>query len=186
MSIKAGTYSFDENTGKIQVYTFKEGMLSAVAHDLLLDVTRFKVDLNIPSDDLSSATINVTIPANALKVVCAMKDGQQQNDTLKEKDKSEIDEATNNDVLHSKKYPTIGFQSTGVGKNNAGYHITGKLTLHGVTNTIEFDCELTGENTLKGSVDLMQKEYGIKPYKALLGALKVKNNITVAFSFPLK
>ena len=44
MSIKAGTYSFDENTGKIQVYTFKEGMLSAVAHDLLLDVTRFKGD----------------------------------------------------------------------------------------------------------------------------------------------
>lgn len=186
MSVKAGTYSFDENTVKIQVYTFKEGMLSAVAHDLLLDVTRFKVDLNIPSDDLSSATINATVPANALKVVCAMKDGQQQNDTLKEKDKSEIDEAINNDVLHSKKYPTISFQSTGVGKNNAGYHITGKLNLHGVTNTIEFDCALTGENTLKGSVDLMQKEYGIKPYKALLGALKVKNNITVAFSLPLK
>ncbi|MCF6150512.1 MAG: YceI family protein [Candidatus Kuenenia sp.] len=186
MSIKTGMYSFDENSGKIQVYTFKEGMLSAVAHDLLLDVTHFKVDLNIPSDDLASATINAEISSNSLKVVSAMKDGLQQNDTLKEKDKSEIEEATNNDVLHSKKYPTINFQSTSICKNNGSYHVAGKLTLHGVTTTIEFDCETAGENMLKGSVDLMQKDYGIKPYKALLGTLKVKNNITIAFSFSLK
>jgi len=42
MSLKAGTYSLNENAGKIYVYTFKEGPLSKLAHDLLIDVTNFQ------------------------------------------------------------------------------------------------------------------------------------------------
>ncbi len=41
MSLKAGTYSLNENSGKIYVYTFKEGLLSKLAHDLLIDVPNF-------------------------------------------------------------------------------------------------------------------------------------------------
>ena len=48
MSLKAGTYSLNSNSGKVSVYTFKEGLLSKLAHDLLIDVTDFKVDLDVP------------------------------------------------------------------------------------------------------------------------------------------
>jgi hypothetical protein len=37
-----------------------------------------------------------------------------------------------------------------------------------------------GQNTLS------QKDFGIKPYKALLGTLKVKNELDVAFDFKLE
>ncbi len=47
MSLKAGTYSLNGNSGKMSVYTYKEGLLSKLAHDLLIDVKNFKVNLNV-------------------------------------------------------------------------------------------------------------------------------------------
>jgi hypothetical protein len=44
MSLKTGTYSLNGDSGNVYVYTFKEGLLSKLAHDLLIDVTNFKVN----------------------------------------------------------------------------------------------------------------------------------------------
>jgi len=185
MALSEGKYCFTNDSGKINVYTYKEGMLSAVAHDLLLEVTGFEVNMNVPSEGISNATVRAEIKSDSLKVICAMKDGQQQPTTLKEKDISEIEEAMNKDVLHPKKFPVITFESNDIKEKNGLYHITGTLNLHGVTKTIEFDSEVTDKN-IKGTVSLLQKDFGIKPYKALLGTLKVKNEVSVGFEFTLQ
>ncbi|MEP9409798.1 MAG: YceI family protein [Candidatus Brocadia sp.] len=181
MVLKEGTYTFTASSGKLFVYTFKEGFLSAVAHDLLIEATDFKVNLNVPSGGVNSASVDAEIRANSLKVICAMKDGQRQYDTLKEKDKADIEEATFKDVLHSDKYPTINFRSTGIQEKDGICHVDGELTLHGVTRPVKFDVQTTTGKELKGKVTLSQKDFGIKPYKALLGTLKVKNEVEVAF-----
>ncbi len=85
MSLKAGTYSLNGNSGKMSVYTFKEGLLSKLAHDLLIDVKNFKVNLNVPEAGLTSGSLEVELQADSLKVDCAMKEGEPQPDTLKEK-----------------------------------------------------------------------------------------------------
>ena len=185
MILKAGTYNLTASSGKIFVYTYKEGFLSAVAHDLLIEVTNFTVKLNVPNTGSNSASVEAEIQANSVKLLCAMKDGQRQYDTLKEKDKADIEEATFKDVLHPAKYPTINFRSHSIiqGKEG-GYHVKGELTLHGVTRHIEFDVTTTGKD-LKGKVTLSQKDYGIKPYKALFGTLKVKNEVDIVFDLSL-
>jgi len=80
MALKTGTYNLNASSGKLCVYTFKEGFLSAVAHDLLIDVTNFTMKLNVPDASVHSASVEAEILANSLKVVCAMKDGQRNND----------------------------------------------------------------------------------------------------------
>ncbi|MFN3533675.1 MAG: YceI family protein [Candidatus Brocadia sp.] len=185
MVLKEGTYTFTASSGKLFVYTFKEGFLSAVAHDLLIEVTDFKVNLNVPASGVNPASVDAEIQANSLKVICAMKDGQRHYDTLKEKDKTDIEEATFKDVLHPNKYPTINFRSTGIQEKEGIYHVKGELTLHGVTRPIEFDVQTATGKDLKGKITLSQKDFGIKPYKALLGTLKVKNEVEVAFDLPL-
>lgn len=184
MSLNAGTYHLTANSGKLSVYTYKEGFLSAVAHDLLIEVNDFKVNINI--QDANTINGEAEIQANSLKVSCAMKDGQCQYDTLKEKDKADIEEATFKDVLHASKYPIITFRSQNITQKDEGiYRIKGELTLHGVTRPIEFDAKTTTGKDLKGKVTLSQKDFGIKPYKALLGTLKVKNELDVAFDLTL-
>ena len=183
MALNAGTYNLNAGSGKLFVYTFKEGFLSAVAHDLLIDVTNFTVNLNVPATD--SAGVEAEIQANSLKVLCAMKDGQRKDDTLKEKDKADIEEATFKDVLHPAKYPKINFRSTDIQEKDGSYHVKGELTLHGVTRPIEFDATSTSGKDLKGKFTIAQKDYGIKPYRALLGTLKVKNEVEIAFDLAL-
>ena len=114
-----------------------------------------------------------------------MKDGQRNNDALKEKDKADIEEATFKDVLHPSKYPTINFRSTNIQEKDGTYHVKGELTLHGVTRPVEFDAKTTTGKDLKGRVAIAQKDFGIKPYKALLGTLKVKNEVSIAFDLSL-
>ena len=185
MALKAGSYHLTSNSGKLCVYTFKEGFLSAVAHDLLIDVTNFTMKLNVPDAGAQSASVEAEIQANSLKIVCAMKDGQQNYDALKEKDKADIEESTFKDVLHPSKYPIINFRSTNIQEKDGTYHVKGELTLHGVTRPIEFDAKTTTGKDLKGRVTIAQKDFGIKPYKALLGTLKVKNEVDIAFDLSL-
>ncbi len=185
MALQAGNYILTANSSKLFIYTYKEGFLSAVAHDLLIDVTHFTVNLNIPPAGSDSASVQVEIQANSLKVICAMKDGLRQNEALKEKDKADIEDAASKDVLHPAKYPTISFHSTGMQGNNDVYRLKGDLTLHGVTRPIEFDAKTTNGKDLKGKVTLSQKDYGIKPYKALFGTLKVKNEVEIIFDLSL-
>lgn len=184
MALKTGTYRVNAHSGKLSVYTYKEGFLSAVAHDLLIEVTDFTVNVNV----LDGHTVNgeAEVQANSLKVICAMKDGQCQHDTLKEKDKADIEEATFKDVLHVSKYPTITFRLQNIAQGDEGvYRIGGELTLHGVTRPVEFDAKTTTGKDFKGRFTLGQKDFGIKPYKALLGTLKVKNEVDIAFDLTL-
>ncbi len=183
MALQAGIYKLTANSGKLFVYTYKEGFLSAVAHDLLIEVTNFAVNLHVP--DAGSLSVEAEIQANSLKVICAMKEGQRQYDTLKEKDKADIEEATAKDVLHPAKHPTINFRSSSVQVKGDVYHVKGDLTLHGNTHSIEFDAKTTMGKDVKGKVTLSQKDYGIKPFKALFGTLKVKNELDIAFDLSL-
>ncbi len=184
MSLKAGTYSLNGNSGKMSVYTYKEGLLSKLAHDLLIDVKNFKVNLNVPEAGLTSGSLEVELQADSVKVDCAMKNGERQPDTLKEKDIADIEKDMAKKVLHPDKYPTVNFCSKEIKEKEAGYHVNGELILHGVTKTIDFDIDTNGDN-LKGRFSILQKDYGIKPFKALMGTLKIKNEISFAFDLSL-
>ncbi len=64
------------------------------------------------------------------------------------------------------------------------YKIGGDLSLHCVTKSIDFDIDINGAK-LKGMITLLQKDYGIKPFKAIMGALNIKNEINNGFDLPL-
>ena len=184
MSLKSGTYSLNSNSGNVSVYTFKSGLLSKLAHDLLIDVTDFKVNVDVPEDGFASGSLGLEIQANSLKVVCAMKDGERQPDTLKEKDIADIEADMAKKVLHPDKYPTVSFSSKAIQINEGGYHVNGELSLHGVTKSVDFDIDTSGGG-LKGRFTIIQTDYGIKPFKAMMGTLKIKDEIDVGFDLAL-
>jgi len=184
MSLKAGTHRLSANSGKISVYTFKEGLLSKLAHDLLIDVTDFMVNLEVPAAGFTAGSLGLELKTNSLKVVCALKDGKPNPEALKEKDIEDIEKDMAGKVLETAKYPAVSFSSKAIQEKKGGYHIKGELNLHGVTKTIDFDMDTSGDN-LKGKITLFQKDYGIKPFKAMMGTLKIKNEVTITFDLSL-
>ena len=88
---------FDASSAQCLVLTYKEGLLSAIAHDLELRVERF--DLNI--DDAPIA-MRATLGATSLKVLTALRDGAPQPGALSEQDKQKIEHNIAEDVLFRK------------------------------------------------------------------------------------
>ena len=82
-----------------------------------------------------------------------------------------------------KKHPEIVFASTKITPSGEGYQIAGDLTLHGHTKPIAFEAKPEG-GRLVAEITLHQPDFGIKPYSAMLGTLKIKPDLVVRCSLP--
>ena len=70
----------------------------------------------------------------------------------------------------------ITFTSSEVSDSQA----KGDLSIAGGSSQISVPIRVSGDK-ISGSVTLNQTDYGIKPYKGLMGALKLKDQVTVEF-----
>ena len=126
------------------------------------------------------ASLKLTINANSLRVV---------ND-VKEKDRHDIERTMRDEVLETRKYPEIVFQSRNVSLSRIGEgryraRVIGDLTLHGVTqNNIWINGEVTVNNDglrTRGDFAIKQSDYKIKLVSVAGGTLKIKNEVKGRF-----
>ncbi|MFT3707515.1 MAG: YceI family protein [Archangium sp.] len=157
---------YDASQAEVLVFTFKEGVLAAMAHDLKLKVTKLTVDVD-------GTKVRAELDASSLRVVSPMKDGAENPGALPKMLYGEIEKNAAGDVLDAKRHPTIVFETTAVTDSQ----IVGRLTLKGQSR------ELTGKrNGATAEFKFDQRDFGIKPFTAMLGTLKVKPEVTVRIS----
>ncbi len=171
--------TYDARTSECHVFTFKEGLLSKVAHDLKLEFKRFSIEL-----ENDSPSLRATVDPSSLQVVCVMKNGREAPGTLSERDKATVLKYTRKDVLHPERHPEISFQSTSMEPSHEGFRVTGTLTLHGVSRSIQAAVVRDGDR-LTTTLEIHQPDYGIKPFSAMMGTMKVKPDVTVRIAIPM-
>jgi polyisoprenoid-binding protein YceI len=163
---------YDASTAEVLVFTFKEGLLSAAAHDLKLSVGRFTIDVE-------GDRVTAEFDAGSLKVVTPMKDGAENPGAMPHLMYGEIEKNAAKDVLHAAKHPSIRFESTSV----TAEEVVGRLTLHGQAKEVRGRrLDAGGKRVVEVSLD--QRDFGIKPYSAMLGTLKVKPVVRVRVTVP--
>lgn len=165
----------DENSAECLVFTFKEGMLSAIAHDLKIKVGRFSVEAE--GDPAAPSRLSASFEVASLRVQCAMKDGAENHDSLSDGDKKKIEKTIADEVLNPAKFAQVRFESTKI----EGDRIEGKLTLHGVERPLSLVARREGSLRVV-EVSLDQTQFGIKPYSAMMGTLRIKPQVTVRLS----
>ena len=167
--------SYDSTSAECLVFTFKEGLLSPVAHDLRLKVTRFSIEV-----DAASRSVVARFDTSSLVVDCPMKDGAENPSALSASDKQKISGQIRDDVLHAAEHPEAMFRSSAVtARGDGGYDLEGELTLHGVTKALGA-CRtrvVAGRQQLE--LRLHQPDFGITPYRAMLGTLKIQADVTI-------
>ena len=168
---------YDDSTAQCFVLTYKEGLMSAVAHDLKLQVTRWNIAL-----DAEAATAVAEFDAGSLRLVNAMKDGRDHPGAFG-LDAKTIEKNIAKDVLHTRRYPTVRFETDTVTPSERGYDVSGRLTLHGHTRALTVQVTRVDQR-FEATVRLFQPDYGIKPYSAMFGALKIKPHVDVKISVP--
>jgi predicted outer membrane repeat protein len=150
------------------VKTGRSGAAAAAGHDLDIEVTSWEATLE--GGDAPSVTL--TADATSLKVVT----GKGGMKTLTEDDKADIKKSIDKDVLKSK---AITFTSTSVEDNGGALAVKGDLEIAGKSGPAEFTLTVGDDGSVSGSTTLSQKSFGIKPYSALFGALKVNDDVEI-------
>jgi polyisoprenoid-binding protein YceI len=165
---------YDAKNSQCFVFTFKEGLLSPMAHDLRIAVGTFSIDV-----DEAQGSVVASFDTSSLRVDTPMKDGAENPSALSASDKEKIAGQIREDVLHSSKFPAATFRSTKVAKRpDGGFDLAGDLTLHGTTKPIQARTEVVnGRQQL--DLTLNQPDFGITPYKAMLGTLKIQPDVKI-------
>ena len=169
--MKTGTHNIGPANGSLQVKTYRAGMAQKAGHDLVIDVTSWSATVNVDGD--STFTVELNADPTSLQV----RDGQGGAKPLSDKDRQEIRKNIDNKVL---KGQAITFRSTQASSNGAGpASMSGEVTMAGTTRPVTFELQIDPDGRVTGTVPLTQSEWGIKPYTALMGALKVRDDVEV-------
>lgn len=170
-------------SGTVHVFTFKDPsrLLSPIAHDLRLSCPQFEVTLD---DD---GRVRGWFRPDAIAVDGPVKGGRVDAGAFGALESGKIRSAVQKDVLRTKQHPEIVFAGTlepGDAGPEAGGVVKGGLTMVGRTVDVAVPVRFA-EGRARGRVELTPSRWGIKPYKALLGALVVADRVVVEFDLAL-
>jgi polyisoprenoid-binding protein YceI len=179
MAIEPGTYALEPPDARLTIRTSRRGAASKAGHDLFIEVQQWGATVQIASDPAQSV-FELNADSRSFKVL----EGTGGVKPLTDKDKDSIVKTVNDEVL---KAAAITFRSTAVRPEGDGrFHVTGDLEIANGINLIAFAVTVGDDLRLTGSATVKQTEWGIKPYTALFGALKLADDVQVAVEGRLK
>jgi polyisoprenoid-binding protein YceI len=180
------TYTIVPSESNFWVFAGKTGLFSAAAHDHEIGVKSFSGRVVVPAAGASGGSLEMEVDAPSLVVL----DKKPSED-----DKKKIFNSMHNEVLESAKYQKITFKSVSVsdvkqtGNDAYSFVVNGDLSLHGVTKRIAVPVAATvtpQQLRATGKYTFKQTDYGIKPYSAGFGTIKVKDEVVVNFDIVAK
>jgi len=183
---KSRTYTIVAGESSFWVFVAKAGLFSALAHDHEIGVKSFTGKVVVPEAGASGGSLELDVNAQSLVVL---------DKKPSEEDKKKIFDSMHGEVLESAKYSKITFKSVSVGEVKAAgadsysFTLNGDLTLHGVTKRIAVvvTAKITAQQLrASGKYTLKQTDFGIKPYSAAGGTVKVKNEVVINFDIVAK
>ena len=158
--------TFGPENATLTVMTKRTGAASKAGHDLLFEVTSWSATLDQDADP----ALTLTADSGSLRVL----EGSGGIQALGDDDKAGIEQTIEEEVLMG---TPIEFRSTAV----EGMRLEGELELAGQRHPISFELAGDEDGRLTGSATFKQSDWGMKPYSALFGTLKVADEVEVAF-----
>jgi polyisoprenoid-binding protein YceI len=179
MAIQPGTYELGPQDGTLTVHTRKGGAASKAGHNLRIEVERWGATAQF-ADDPAQSVLELSADSTSFTVL----EGTGGVMSLGDDEKEGIAQTINEEVL---KGTPISFKSTAVRPDGDDrFHVTGDLELVNGINLIAFDITVSDDGRVTGSATVTQTQWGMKPYSALFGTLKVTDEVGVEIDAKLR
>jgi polyisoprenoid-binding protein YceI len=169
--VEAGMHRFGPDNAALSVRTRRGGAAAKAGHDLVIAVTSWQGTLDV-GEDPQSTSAELTADATSLRV----REGTGGIQALGDDDKANIEQTIDDEVLGRRE---IAFRSTRIVRADGRLEVEGELSLAGQTRPISFDLAVADDGTLSATVVVTQTRWGMKPYSALFGTLKVLDDVEV-------
>jgi hypothetical protein len=169
MPIEGGTHRLGPHNATLSVETKRKGAAAKAGHDLVIEVTSWEAELDVADDP----AVTLRADGGSLRV----REGSGGVTTLGDEEKAGIEQTIDDEVL---KGAAIEFRSSALELDPGGTHATvhGELELAGTRRPITFELRMD-DGRLTGRATVRQSDWGIKPYTALFGTLKVADEVEI-------
>ena len=173
MPIPTGTYELGPGQATLRVRTGKAGAAAKAGHNLLIEVGAWSATLQSAADP-AATSVQLTADSRSLAVL----EGSGGMQTLGDDDKSSIKQTIDDDILkgHAIVFRSSGAESDG---NGGPLRVHGELELLGTQRPLTFELRVGDDGELHGRAVVTQTDFGIKPYSALFGTLKVVDEVEI-------
>jgi hypothetical protein len=163
------TQRIGQDDGSLIVKTYREGLAAKAGHDLVIEVTSWQATI-----DTAAGTLELAADPRSLEI----RQGLRGVKPLTDRDRGEIRRNIDDKVLGGQ---PIEFRSSVV-RLPAGpgrLAVEGELTMAGSARPVTAQLDVDGDGRVTGTIALTQSTWGIKPYRGLMGALKVRDEVEI-------
>jgi polyisoprenoid-binding protein YceI len=180
MAVHSGRQQFGPERGRITLLTTRDGLAAQAGHDLTIEVTQWSAELEV-ADDLTPVGLVVRVDMNSLVV----RKGAGGVKPLTDRDRREI-AVTARKLLRTDRFPEARFTASGFEQRpDGGGAVQGTLSLAGADRPVRLDVTRNGTGAYYATGSVRQSDFGIKPYTAFLGVLKVSDVVGIAVEVDL-
>lgn len=155
----------------IHVFTFREGLLARLAHDLRLRVAAFEITLQ-------RGEVRGVFEAASLRVDGVAEGSRVDPERLSPEDKAKIEQTVRTELLHAASHPRIELR--GVIREAGGSSVLeGTLRINGIEQPVELPLLAAEGGRISAEVTITPSRFGIKPYRAIGGAIRLQDRVLI-------
>jgi hypothetical protein len=177
---------------RLHVFTFKAGLFARLAHDLRLSLREFEIKL-------LDSQLHASFDLRTFAVDGAMRGGRLQPEALRDHDKAQILETIRGEILQTADFPLAELSGQLRADGPGRWTIDATLQVHGkrLAQTCTVDRTEAGAGTsdleadglgrsafasgdvTQGRSEIVPSRFGIAPYAAFGGAIRVQDRVLV-------
>jgi polyisoprenoid-binding protein YceI len=153
------------------VHTERVGAAAKAGHNLTIQVTSWEATI-VAGDAPDEIRLELNADPTSLRV----HEGHGGMMELDDADVDNIHQTIDDEVLQRRE---IAFRSSAATVDGDVIHTEGELTLFGNTASVSFDLRVGTDGSVSANATIRQSDWGMKPYSALFGALKVADEVGI-------
>lgn len=184
MPLAEGSYRLGSPQGRLLLRTYRTGLGSRIGHDLTIEVTDWDGTGRLNPDDPARSEVTVRVIVDSLEV----REGAGGLKPLTDGDRAEIMKRVQDKILKTRAHPEITFEASGFSGTPADLRVEGYLTIIGVRRPVTLRATVREQDQpprVNGHAQIVQSDWGIKPYSALFGALQLRDAVDIEFDATL-
>ena len=176
----ADVYRIDPKTSDGRLLVYRDGVLSTFGHNHVVSLKEFTGTIHL-QPKLAQSRVELAIPVDRLIVDDASARHQEGEDFASEPSKDDAaatrTNMLSNALLNAQQFPTIKVTGTSGpvdAQNSVILDLSVQLVGRGIRLAVPTTLKLQGDQLeASGAVELSHKQLGLKPFSALLGSLRV-------------
>ncbi len=171
MSPRSSTHGLGPVQATLRIHTGRAGAAAKAGHDLVIEVGSWEATLLI-AERVADSSVELAADSTSLRVI----GGSGGMQRLSDEDKANIEQTIGDEVLKGR---PISFRSTSAAGSAGEIRFEGELTIGEASAPAGFDLAIGEDGAIGARTKIEQSDWGIEPYSALFGALKVSDELEI-------